>query len=182
MALIQPNELKKLREKINKTFEEATVEVLNEVGKETVKFMQDYIDKNWYQTFTPKVYERTNAFRDSITYTLIRNPNSDTQRIMVYWSMEQLKAIHREKTWSAHQSFGTNGSIGEDFTYGLIEWIDNGGFEGGVQTNPRRLDGGIKITEATDRFLNDYLNKEVQKRIRLSIRSAVGKAKILRGR
>lgn len=146
--------------------EDATQEVLIEAAESTIAAIQDYLDRNWYNDYTPKSYERTYEIRDLIHYTIKNNYiyiRYDTRKFHTARSFTYGK--HGGYTqWTPHRGFD-----GERFVGALIEWVDQGG-DGGSIHNPRRDDGGIDYLEYGREYLEDYINYIAKSKIKYKIR------------
>ena len=72
--------------------------------------------------------------------------------------------VNEGKGWQPHRGFD-----GVNFTWGLIDWIENGG-NGGVLSNPRRDDGGIHMIENTQQWLDEYMDEQTKEIVNAVIR------------
>jgi len=139
--------------------------ILMETGNEAVKkinsFISDWYDKYTYDESDPNHYKRTNQLRNCARYSITGNT------VRVYMDMSRLRASAQNegKGWQAHRSFD-----GEDFTYGLIDFLENGGEGKGSRRNPRRNDFGIHFLEQTQDWVNDYVAKEIDRKLRVLVR------------
>lgn len=148
--------------KINRLKRDIEVKIdeeLDKFGRDITNKLKEYVSK-WYNSYDPLDYQRTNDLINSITYT-IKN-----KRVEVKFDMRKFHTgkVNNGKGWQPHRGFD-----GIKFTWGLIDWIENGG-NGGIKTNPRKYDGGIHMIEDTEKWLQDYIDKEVQKIIKIVIR------------
>ena len=149
---------------INKDMEKEIKEKLDELGQKTVEKLQSYIREDWYGTYKkPKDYDRNEDLIDSIRYTV------KGHKVRVIFDMRKFHTgkVNDGKGWQPHRGFK-----GIEFTYGLINWIENGG-NGGVLSNPRRDDGGIHMIKNTEDWLDEYLDKETRNIIYAVIRKTV---------
>ena len=132
----------------------------NEAVEKINKFISDWYDEYIYDENDQNHYERTDQLKNCARYSITGN------NVKVYLDMRRLRSStqNKGKGWQAHRSFD-----GEDFTYGLIDFLENGSSNGnnGAKYNPRRNDFGIHFLEQTQDWINNYISKEVQKKIEI---------------
>lgn len=146
--------------RIKKNIDKEINKQLEILGQETVNKIKEYI-KIWYNSYDPINYNRTESLLNSIVYT-VKN-----RQVRVKFDLRKLntKKINDGEGWQPHRGFD-----GVTFTYGLIEWLENGG-TGGITTNPRRYDGGIHMLSETEKWLDKYLDKKAKEIIKVVLRT-----------
>ena len=135
-------------------------EELNSLGQEIVDKLRTYTQE-WYDTYSPIDYQRSYDVLDSISY------NVSGYDLRVIFDMRKIRGatLNDKKGWQQHRGFD-----GVDFTWGLINFIENGG-NGGIASNPRRNDGGIHMIEKTQKWIDEYLKKRTKEIIRVALRA-----------
>jgi len=149
-------------ETLKKNLDDEIMIILMDVGNQAVKKINKYIE-DWYNDYSPNSdaklpYERTNELKNCARYSIVGH------NVRIYLDMRRIKSSTQNngKGWQAHRSFN-----GEDFTYGLIDFLENGSQDGnnGALHNPRRDDFGIHFLEKTQDWVNEYVASQVQIRI-----------------
>lgn len=134
--------------------------ILKKIGEDTVNKLKVYVRQYWYNRYTPKDYERTYSFLESISYRIERNT------VEIYFDEEKFDHIFVNDGWGVHVGFD-----GDDFGSGLIEFIENGTFDSGNKgslTNPRVGDHSGAI-EKTKKWLDKYVKDEVKKQLQIGL-------------
>lgn len=136
--------------------------ILLDTGNKAVEKINKFIN-DWYGDYTPKNYQRTDCLRNCARFSI-----TGKHSIKVYMDMRRLKSSteNNGKGWQAHRGFN-----GEDFTYGLIDFLENGGKGVGSTHNPRRYDFGIQFLAQTQKFIDDYIAEQVDTRIKAFIKT-----------
>ena len=135
--------------------QELRKELIN-IGEKTVYKIQQYLDRNWYNTYSPIDYDRTGSLKNAVRYTLEKNT------IKIYFDKRYFvtKKVNNGSGWQPHRGFD-----GVTFISGLIDFLNDGTGHGGVDTNPRRFDGDIDIIGYAEKIVNQYLDKIVKQKI-----------------
>ena len=148
--------------RINRMNKEVNREIdkrLHELGQAMVEKLKDYTQQ-WYSSYSPQDYERTGDLINSITYSV----KGRTVRVIFDMRKFHTAKVNDGEGWQPHRGFD-----GIEFTYGLIDWIENGG-NGGVLSNPRRDDGGIHMIENTQQWLDEYMDEQTKEIVNAVIR------------
>lgn len=138
-------------------------EIMDRVGQDTVNKLKVYIKLYWYDRYSPKDYDRTYNLLNSVSYRV----KEDSVEIYI----DEDKLVHAVQAgWNQHMSFD-----GEDFSAGLIEFIENGKFSSGktgAKSNPK-VGKGSKAIERTTIWLNKYINQEIKKQLSIVLKTKV---------
>lgn len=121
---------------------------LKELRKDSIRKMREIIMDEWYNSYTPLSYDRTEQLLESV----VCHVDESNLTIKVGYDARYLKSKTVDGNWNIHRGFD-----GVDFRVGLIDFIENGG-DGGL--SPRNKDGGINAIEQTINFLQEEINKE----------------------
>lgn len=147
----------------DKLLKKSASEIMDRIGQDTVNKLKVYIRLYWYDRYSPTDYDRTYSLLNSVSYKVEGNT------VKIY--IDENKLIHATQSgWNQHMSFD-----GEDFSAGLIEFIENGRFDSGktgTKTNPR-IGKGSKAIEKTLRWLNKYINQEVKRQLSIVLGTKV---------
>lgn len=131
--------------------------VLKDIGEDTCEKLRVYTKQYWYDRYTPEDYERTYSLLNSISYEI------DGMHVHIYYDFDSWEfSKDRADAWGQHVGFDY-----QDFTEGLIEFVENGKFYSGrlgSHSNPRIGDKSLAI-EKTQRWLDKYLNQQIRKRL-----------------
>lgn len=148
---------KKTTNKIDEVIVTKITKDLYKLGEDTANKLREYTYK-WYDNYFPKDYQRTQDLINSITFKV------DKLSVYIYFDTSKIRSIERRLSgnvaWNAHMGFD-----GEDFTKGLIEWIEDDA-NSGSKSNPRRNHQGVKMIQNTQQWLRGYLDKETQRIIK----------------
>lgn len=146
--------------KMKKKLDNEIEKELHNLGKETVKKIKEYINY-WYSSYQPEDYDRTYDLFNSVSYS-VKN-----KTVKIFFDMRKFHTanVNGGVGWQPHKGFD-----GEKFTWGLIDWIENGDYNGGSEYNPRRYDGGIHMIENTKKWINEYLEKRSKEIVRVVFR------------
>ena len=97
------------------------VVAMDKVGETVMKNLEDYIQKNWYDAYSPTHYKRTYEFIRSITKTDAKFING-VCTVEVYFDEDKIKANYtNDGTWNQHASIH-----GEVVSNAIVEWIEYG--------------------------------------------------------
>lgn len=150
-------------EQLNKLMELPLASLLEEVGKDTVKKLKVFTKQYWYDKYLPEDYKRTYSFLESASYEITGRGGS--MKLAVYFDLNKLIYKVDENGWGAHVGFD-----GEDFTEGMIRFIEDGKFYSsgriGSPCNPRAGKKGAGMIEKTSKWLERYLDTEIKKKIK----------------
>lgn len=144
--------------KMQKLLEKDINTILHTIGKDMVQKLQMYTARYWYNNYTPADYRRTYTFLNSISYTV------DGSGVYLYYDFNELKRLENADNWNSHMGFD-----GEDFSKGLIEFIETGRFSSGKRgsnNNPRYGKRGSYAIEKTIRWLNKYINDDIRYKLK----------------
>lgn len=154
------NNLNKLFSHINKQIEKS----MTGVGEEARKILSDYMEREWYNSYSPSNYERSWELLNSIS---VSSPKkiSNTWQVEIYFDTTK---IHPYSTpdgeWNKHMSLNGDTSYnGKSISEWLIEWIEYG------QNSPIYSWDGVHMisyTKAELMFTKKHLNRimdELQK-------------------
>ena len=143
---------------LEKMLDKEVREELINVGEETVNKLKQFLDKYWYDTYSPTDYKRTYSLRNSIRYTIKKN------KVLVYFDRRYFstKTYNDGNGWQPHRGFDDN-----IFIKGLIDFLDDGTGGGGISTNPRKFDGNLDIIGYSEKIINQYLETLVNKKIKI---------------
>lgn len=147
--------------RINKKTEEKINKALHKLGEETRDKIRHYISQGWYN-HSYEDYTRTHGLWESVQYVV------SGHTVRVYFDMRMLRGrrVNDGKGWQPHRNFSIpdgrgNYISGEDFTEGLVSWIEEGGE--GSPKNPYYGHGGVHMIQRTRKWLDEYLDKETRK-------------------
>ena len=110
--------------------------------------MRDIIKDEWYSSYSPLDYERTEQFLESVVCRI----DESNLTITVGYDARYIKSETRFGEWNVHRGFDY-----KDFRLGLVDFIENGG-DGGL--SPRKGHDGINAIQQTMDFIQDEINKE----------------------
>ncbi len=131
--------------------------VASEIADDIKRELRALVNERWYDSYTPKSYQRTMELLDSITCEITHNGTAIDIRCGFDMSLIHAKqaidnatidnaGINR-LTWNNHMSFD-----GEPFIEGLIELVEHG-FDGkGSSLNPRRWHTGTHAVEDAQKY------------------------------
>lgn len=124
------------------------------IGEKTVQDIQKYLQKEWYDKYKPKEYDRTYSLKRAVRYTII-----DNKSIKIYFDRRRfgLATVNGGVGWQPHRGFD-----GVKFVDGLIDFIADGIPIDGSKKNPRYND---KINYGKYECLTDYMQERVNKYI-----------------
>lgn len=148
-------------DKLVKQSQKSVKDELNKIGKETVAKLKEYTKKYWYDNYSPSDYQRTYSFLKTIKYRIF----PATPRVAIFYDFRLLEHSVNKDGWGAHVGFN-----GKYFNEGLVEFIENGNFYSGNKgLSPRAGKGGSGAIEKTEKWLQEYLDEEVKRRLELTI-------------
>lgn len=126
---------------------------IEESAKEVHEYAKKYIQKNWYDKYQPKSYQRTMDFLNSLVVTNAdRHGNSVSSHI--YFDTSRIRStIRNNRAWSTpfnpHTSFK-----GSDSSSMIPMWIENGN----SSIKGRRDSVSIRGLHSLERTLEYYNN------------------------
>jgi hypothetical protein len=133
-------------------------EILKKIGEDVTQKVKDYIQKYWYDTYTPKDYTRTDSLLESVSYKI------EDGTVIVYIDEGKFQ-YGLQDGWGSHISFN-----GERFGSELIQFVENGIYDSGEKgssRNPRIGDASHAI-ERVNKWLERYVKAEVRSRINMA--------------
>lgn len=146
---------------LTKQTQTAVKNQLNKIGKDTVDKLKEYTKKYWYSNYTPSDYQRTYSFLNTIRYRIFPS----IPRVAIFYDFRLLDHAVNKDGWGTHVGFD-----GKQFNEGLVQFIENGTFYSGNKgASPRAGKGGSGAIEKTEKWLEEYLDKEVKRRLELTI-------------
>lgn len=140
---------------------------LKEIAKETEDYLRKFVEKNWYNAYSPTMYDRTYDLLNSITRTSVQTMGNSFN-ISIYFDTDKIKPDDRMGTlnlylsdfwgteWNAHMSFDKR-----EFTSGLIETLE---FGNPSPYSPSYAEQGISMLEKTTLWLK-YELPNIAKRV-----------------
>lgn len=136
-------------------------DICKKVGEDTVHKLQTYIKLYWYDRYSPEDYKRTGDFVDAVGYE-IQNETS----VVIYIDFTKIRHRAEYDNWGQHVGFD-----GNDFTEGLVEFIEDGRFSSGKRGSPNnpRFGKGSKAIEKTMNWLNKKVNSEIMRQVNVLI-------------
>ena len=92
------------------------------VAENSLKILTDYIQKNWYNSYDPKNYERTYDFLRSASKTETTQNGKDSVKCLIYFDRSKIKArFYGKGQLNPHASFS-----GADVSESIPAWIESG--------------------------------------------------------
>lgn len=146
---------------LNKMLNQEMKKILIDVGEKTVNKIREFLDQYWYDTYSPINYNRTGSLKNAVRY------NIEKDKVKIYFDRRYFstKKINDGDGWQPHRGFD-----GETFINGLIDFLNDGTGNGGVITNPRRNDGNLDIIGYAEKYINQYMNNIVNRKIDIIIK------------
>lgn len=147
--------------KIDLLMKKKVGDMLDVIGEDISNKIKEYLIKYWYNTYSPKNYERTYSLLESVKYKKSRS------YVTVYIDEEEfIYAVQGTELWNQHMGFDE-----ERFGKGLIEFIEDGKFDSGkfgASSNPR-IGNGSHVIKRINTWLKRYVDKEILKRIKMDL-------------
>lgn len=142
---------------IDKLLKKKVSEILEITARDVVAKIKEYIQRYWYDVYTPQDYERTNSLLRSVKADIGRS------KIEIYIDETEFEYALRNSLWNQHISFD-----GEDFGEGLIQFIDQGKYDSGKVgslKNPK-VGKGSNFIKKINIWLKTYVDNEISKRVK----------------
>lgn len=130
-------------------------ELLEMIMEDAKEKLRDYIQEYWYDTYTPKDYDRTYDLLNSVDAKIEGN------EVVLYFDDYQISS-NRTGGWGQHIGFE-----GEPFE---IEFIEMGLGGSGSLRNPRRHDSGMRSLRRLRGWLSYYVNRAVKQAFGVNVR------------
>lgn len=159
--------------KMEKLLKKDVKEIYKKAAEDIINKLKVFYNQYWANRYSPEDYERTHTFVKSIKYE-----NSSDTDIYIYFDQNELKRIKNVGGWGSYTNFQGDPSFTTEETFfnSFVEYIETGYFGSnqtgghitGNWTNPRIGDGSYFI-ERTLKWLNRYMQYEVERKIGLKI-------------
>ena len=137
---------------------ECIQKAVDKVAKDSVLYLTQYIMDHWYAKYSPKVYERTFNFVQSVskTDTVVSGRNGKSAVCMLFFDTNKIHPVYYGPEYlNPHAS-----RFGASTAEYIPKWIENGGWFYG-----RGRTGGLGSMEATIKMLEKEFPRRVQKEL-----------------
>jgi len=134
----------------------ATELAVKKTGDEIRKVLKFYVERNWYNSHTPKQYERTMQMLDAISVRSVKE-NANKYSAVVYFDFERMGAASNiydrgPYQFNTHMSLdGSTSYAGKSIAELLVRWANEG------QDNPLTVSGNPVFPTEGAYFLEDTL-------------------------
>lgn len=146
---------KKLND-ISKLVYEAKDKAIQEVLKEGKEKLKNKVQSNWYNTYSPLSYNRTNEILESVSSDMV-----DSDTVKIYYDYGKVGAASGNG-WNIHESF--DGSPFDGIK--MVRSVEFG-MGIGVATNPRNGEDGVEGLDEVRKWAKKEAKKIVKKYIKL---------------
>lgn len=144
---------------VEKLLQKELKDILETIGKDVSNKVKEYIQRYWYDTYTPENYNRSWSLLKSVTYKVYDD------YVEVYIDEDEfVYSLGDGEYWGRHTGFD-----GEKFGSGLIEFVENGKFNSGKigsPSNPRVGDASRAIKKVNT-WLKRYVRNELRRMLKM---------------
>ena len=135
---------KQFKDFINKILQEC----IQEITKQAAEYLKDFVNREWYQSNSPAMYQRTYEFLNSIVSSQVKKKSNGFEAKVYFDTSLITPNFLGGDLWNQHMSFD-----GSPFTNGLVEVIENG------NPSPYYNPDGIHMFSETAKWLENELPK-----------------------
>lgn len=158
--LTKSNIITSYARKIKNFINQKAPKIAEQVGKDVSTKLRDYIQRYWYDTYSPQDYERSHSLLEAVVY------ERHGSYVNIYIDESKLAHAQFENNWNQHMSFDA-----VDFGAGLIQFIENGVYNSGLTgsiNNPRIGDASHAI-ERTNKWIARYIKEEIKRKVEIEL-------------